>query len=389
MAKCPVCEKEFTSLVCPNCGFAAIRNHDGAPYSKGQSATRESAQNRPVQYSRFVPQQNYVQQQGYAQQQSNPQYRQNLQDPKAQLPKQGKAGGSSGKKAGILIILICILGLALGIFLVLMFGGEKDPCANGHQMTTATCTAPKTCSVCGETEGSVLAHTMSAATCTAPKTCSECGKTEGNALGHDWLPATCEKPETCSLCGKAEGSALGHNPTEATYNDPSICSRCEQKLGSPKVPSSPLSLSNIIKSSKASSVYSGDDLGTHSPKNLYDGWESTNWTEGVKGYGIGEYVILNFDGTYAVKSLTILIGSHYQGTTTYYEKNGRPSELLLTFSDGSTYTVHLKDTAKEQTISFDQYYYTDSIKLTIKDVYPGTTYEDTIIAELDFAAYRP
>ena len=51
-------------------------------------------------------------------------------------------------------------------------------CGHEHTWTEATCTAPKTCDSCGETEGDVLEHSWTEATCTAPKTCSVCGKTK-------------------------------------------------------------------------------------------------------------------------------------------------------------------------------------------------------------------
>lgn len=63
--------------------------------------------------------------------------------------------------------------------------------ANGHTWTSATCTTPKTCSVCGATEGSALGHNWSAATCTTPKTCSVCGQTEGSANGHNYQNGVC------------------------------------------------------------------------------------------------------------------------------------------------------------------------------------------------------
>ncbi len=50
--------------------------------------------------------------------------------------------------------------------------------------------------VCGAKEGTV-AHSWKAATCTAPKTCSVCGKTEGNANGHKFDNA-CDT--TCNNC---------------------------------------------------------------------------------------------------------------------------------------------------------------------------------------------
>ena len=103
--------------------------------------------------------------------------------------------------------------------------------ATGHTWTDATCTAPKTCSVCGATEGSSLGHTWTAATCTAPKTCSVCNATEGDALGHTWTDATCTAPKTCSVCKVAEGDALGHTWTDATCTTPKTCSVCKVTEG--------------------------------------------------------------------------------------------------------------------------------------------------------------
>ena len=82
--------------------------------------------------------------------------------------------------------------------------------ALGHTWVEADCDTPKTCSVCGETEGEALGHTWVDADCETPKTCSVCGETEGEALGHTWVEADCVTPKTCSVCNKTEGEALGH-----------------------------------------------------------------------------------------------------------------------------------------------------------------------------------
>ena len=50
-------------------------------------------------------------------------------------------------------------------------------------------------------------HSFSSATCTAPKTCS-CGATEGEANGHNWKDATYTSPKTCTVCGTTEGTPL-------------------------------------------------------------------------------------------------------------------------------------------------------------------------------------
>lgn len=112
--------------------------------------------------------------------------------------------------------------------------GKTEGEALGHKWKKATCEEPKICSVCGETEGEALGHKWKPATCTEPKTCSVCKKTEGIELGHDWRPATCIKPKTCRSCGKTEGVAMGHDWKEATYDTPKMCSRCKETQGNVK-----------------------------------------------------------------------------------------------------------------------------------------------------------
>ena len=102
----------------------------------------------------------------------------------------------------------------------------------GHIWQEATCTEPKTCSVCGETEGDALGHSWIDATCTEPKTCSVCGETEGEAAGHTWIDATCTAPATCSACGITEGTAAGHTFVNGVC---SACDATEAALATPVV----------------------------------------------------------------------------------------------------------------------------------------------------------
>lgn len=89
-------------------------------------------------------------------------------------------------------------------------------------------------------------HDWRDATCTEPRTCAICGRTEGDALGHSWQPATCTEPETCERCGVQQGKPVGHKvkewktQTEATCANEGIavgkCVNCgeEQKQNIPK-----------------------------------------------------------------------------------------------------------------------------------------------------------
>lgn len=92
-------------------------------------------------------------------------------------------------------------------------------CACRHNWCEATCTAPKTCSKCGATEGEAIGHIWEEATCTVPKTCTRCGATEGEPEGHIWKEATCTSPATCTKCGEKTGTASGKHSRRQGYCD--------------------------------------------------------------------------------------------------------------------------------------------------------------------------
>ena len=80
---------------------------------------------------------------------------------------------------------------------------DSETPAKGHSWQSATCTSAKTCTVCGEKEGSPKGHSWNAATCTAPKTCASCGITEGSAKEHSYEEKLGQGyiTYTCTACG--------------------------------------------------------------------------------------------------------------------------------------------------------------------------------------------
>ena len=48
------------------------------------------------------------------------------------------------------------------------------------------------------------------------------------ACEHEWEEATCTEPKTCKLCGETEGEALGHDFSKATFFKAGKCSRCDE-----------------------------------------------------------------------------------------------------------------------------------------------------------------
>ena len=152
------------------------------------------------------------------------------------------------------------------------------PDTHEHTWEEATCTSPKICSACGETEGEALGHTEQTvegkdATCTEAgftdgKICTVCnavtvpqteipakGHTPGEATtcetnqectvchaeleaakGHTVGPdATCDADQTCTVCNKVLVSALGHVPgAEADCENAQTCLVCKIELAPAK-----------------------------------------------------------------------------------------------------------------------------------------------------------
>ncbi|MCI8631947.1 MAG: hypothetical protein HFE64_00455 [Lachnospiraceae bacterium] len=121
--------------------------------------------------------------------------------------------------------------LSLGLVMLMML--STLTACHEHEWKEATCTEPKTCNICNDTEGEALGHDWKDATCRAAKTCERCGETEGDPLPHTWKEATCIAAKTCSVCGKKEGNALGHTWQDATCKTAKTCSVCGKTEGKP------------------------------------------------------------------------------------------------------------------------------------------------------------
>ena len=152
-------------------------------------------------------------------------------------------GGLAAKLAGVPLATKIIAGVASisltigGIGAAIMHSNQKSPEVTDpicqHQWVDADCKVPKTCSLCGATEGGALGHTWIGTNCEAPKTCSVCSQTEGEALGHTWTDASCEASKICSVCGKTDGEPLGHTWTDASCEKPKTCAVCDKTDGEP------------------------------------------------------------------------------------------------------------------------------------------------------------
>jgi hypothetical protein len=120
----------------------------------------------------------------------------------------------------------------------------------------------------------------------------------------------------------------------------------------------------------------------YGPESLFDNEPTTAWVEGVDGQGIGEWIVIEFDGLRVVNDIQMVNG--YMKDRLLYEKNSRVKEMKVEFSGREKRTIVLKDTGASQSIALpkDQPIKAYWVKFTIESVYPGTKFEDTAISEL-------
>lgn len=103
------------------------------------------------------------------------------------------------------------------------------------------------------------------------------------------------------------------------------------------------------------------------------------WVEGKEDYGIGEYLDIEFK--WPSDELQILNGFVDFTRMDLYEKNSRVKTVLIE-SENPKFSkeYQLEDLVKYTVINLPQK--TDKIRITIKDVYPGTKYKDTCLSSI-------
>lgn len=138
-----------------------------------------------------------------------------------------------------------------------------------------------------------------------------------------------------------------------------------------------------------------DQKGTHnnSASALVDGSLETSWQEGVDGDGLGESVMLDFGREVEIVYVEMYLGNHR--TDEWFYKNNVPSQVTLSCygaQDGSSESVTVRKDSHQRgatIVGFNRPVSARYFELFIDDVYKGSMYDDTCIAEIKvYGAYK-
>ncbi|MDR2922809.1 MAG: substrate-binding domain-containing protein [Treponema sp.] len=138
-------------------------------------------------------------------------------------------------------------------------------------------------------------------------------------------------------------------------------------------------LAHIFEVSASSEL--SDSQGWYPAYNLIDGsWQS--WAEASQGNGVGEYFTLILSEYNYTETITGFALKNGYGNIDYFVKNNRVKAFKIYIDGTYTETIAVKDS-----VSFEQYYFKKpveckTIRFVIDDVYAGTMYNDTCIAEI-------
>jgi len=131
--------------------------------------------------------------------------------------------------------------------------------------------------------------------------------------------------------------------------------------------------------SAAASTTAPPDGDSYDAAMAVDGLVDTMWCEGNKaGDGTGEWLELTLSGKSTVSKLHLLNG--IGSSMTLWFKGNRATKATLSFDDGSSESVAVKNTFKTQEIAFAPRT-ASKVKITFDEVSKGKEYNDLCISE--------
>ncbi len=152
---------------------------------------------------------------------------------------------------------------------------------------------------------------------------------------------------------------------------------------------SPAALARVLEpaGTAASSTEAPDQGVSYDVKNIVDGKAGTVWVEGEEGSGLGSWVRIDLKGQQTVDAIRIWNGNWY--TWDFWKRHNRAKEIEVEFSDGSKEHFTLADEFKPEVIKLSKPVKTTFVKLKIKSVYNGTTFNDTCLSEVQVLNSEP
>ncbi len=144
------------------------------------------------------------------------------------------------------------------------------------------------------------------------------------------------------------------------------------------------------KITASSYLKSSSNTTNYKPDNIHDFSYETVWSEGVKGYGIGEYLEYYFKSHPTLQVTEIRIANGYVKNDNLWFANSRVKKIKLYYNNVPYAILELNDTKALQIfklrkpIGITEGTQDWKLKFEILEVYKGDKHDDVVISEIFF-----
>jgi hypothetical protein len=136
---------------------------------------------------------------------------------------------------------------------------------------------------------------------------------------------------------------------------------------------------------QASSVLAPADGLTYDAAKIKDFSDGETWSEGKEGPGIGEWLELKPIAPKPLAAIEIQPGYAQGGGL--FKANARPKKILIKLNDEHQFSVEIPDSEDVRRIPVSGYTKpVKKIRLTFKEVWPGTKFEDLCVSGINLEA---
>jgi len=121
---------------------------------------------------------------------------------------------------------------------------------------------------------------------------------------------------------------------------------------------------------------------TYAAENMLNSKGGSMWVEGEDSSGLGKYVKFEFEGEPEIHSFKIWAGCFVDSD--FWKRHNRIANIELKYPDFSSEKIELKDVEDGQIIKLAEAKKVSSIKMYLRSVHTGSTWNDTPITRIQF-----
>ena len=138
-----------------------------------------------------------------------------------------------------------------------------------------------------------------------------------------------------------------------------------------------------VKEVSSNSVLVDREKGiTYAAENMLNAKGASMWVEGESSSGLGKYVEFKFEGEPEIHSFMIWAGCFVD--TDFWKRHNRIAHIELKYPDFTSEKIELKDVEEGQLIKLAEPKTVSKIKLYLRSVHNGSTWNDTPITRIQF-----